>query len=113
MASNDWHQRGRGPYKNLTDTERAAIGEFATQHGSTKAAREYMISESTVRAIKRKYSEALLHTASDNEEEDCYTRFPYFFVSVKATDTARYFNHSTVVITTGILTAVITSSTLM
>ena len=71
MASNDWHQRGRGPYKKLTDTERAAIGEFPTQHGSTKAAREYMISESTARAIKRKYSEALLHAASDNEEEDC------------------------------------------
>ena len=70
MASNDWHQRGRGPYKKLTDTERAAIGEFATQHGSTKAAREYMISESTVRAIKRKYSEALLH---------CYITTPQLY----------------------------------
>ena len=30
-----------------------------------------MISESTVRVIKRKYSEALLHAASVNEEEDC------------------------------------------
>ena len=76
MASNDWHQQGQGPYKKLTDTERAAIGEFATQHGSTKAAREYMISESTVRVIKRKYSDALLYAASENEEECTVTTLP-------------------------------------
>ena len=51
---------GRTQYKKLTDNERAAIGKFATEHSSTRAARQYGANESTVRGIKRKYGEALL-----------------------------------------------------
>ena len=36
MASNDLHQRVQCPYKKLTDRERAAISEFATQHGRSR-----------------------------------------------------------------------------
>ncbi len=39
---------GRTQYKKLTDSEQVAIGKFATEHDSTRAAREYGVSESTV-----------------------------------------------------------------
>uniref|UniRef100_A0A1X7V4V5 Uncharacterized protein n=1 Tax=Amphimedon queenslandica TaxID=400682 RepID=A0A1X7V4V5_AMPQE len=77
MASNDLQQRrDRGPYKKLTDVERAIFGAFATQHGIANASKEYKVSESTVRGIKRKYSEALLQSASGNKEYSTVTSLP-------------------------------------
>uniref|UniRef100_A0A1X7TK23 Uncharacterized protein n=1 Tax=Amphimedon queenslandica TaxID=400682 RepID=A0A1X7TK23_AMPQE len=64
------------PYKGLKDVERAVIGAFATQHGIANASKEYKVSESTVRGIKRKYSEALLQSASGNEEDSTVTSLP-------------------------------------
>uniref|UniRef100_A0A1X7SYX6 Helitron helicase-like domain-containing protein n=1 Tax=Amphimedon queenslandica TaxID=400682 RepID=A0A1X7SYX6_AMPQE len=58
MASNNLQQRrGQGPYKKLTDVERAVIVAFATQHGIANASKEYK-------------------SASGNEEDSTVTSLP-------------------------------------
>lgn len=58
------HSQQRAPVEDLfSNEERAAIGQYAELHGSTRAARQYGVSESTVRGIKRKYNEALLESS--------------------------------------------------
>jgi len=65
----------RGPYNVFSPDVRAKIGRFASQHGNSKAARQFStelkisVSESTVRNIKRDYLKVLQKT-KDPEEID-------------------------------------------
>ena len=69
----------RGPYKRYSDTVRAEIGKYASQHGVAAAARHFSkkldncVSETTVRSIRNVYIEGLKRKRQDEEEGDIVT----------------------------------------
>ena len=51
--------RKRGPYKIISDIDKAKIGRYAAETGNTKAANKFGVSESTVRGFKKGYLKKL------------------------------------------------------
>ena len=57
-------QKKRKVYSSYTDTDRAAIGRYAAEHGNIAAQRDFKsklpdLGESTIRSFKKKYLAAL------------------------------------------------------
>jgi len=64
LSQQDGAKRKRKPYRRFSETDRAAIGKYAAEHGNAEAMKRFKtefpeLPESTVRSFKIKYKDAL------------------------------------------------------
>ena len=64
LSQQDGAKRKRKPYRRFSETDRAAIGKYAAEHGNAEAMKRFKaefpeLPESTVRSFKIKYRDAL------------------------------------------------------